>query len=109
MESIFFLLLIVGSFYLLAIRPQKARLRALRETQEALQPGLAVMTTAGLYGTVTRVTDEDVHLEVAPGVEVRFARAAVARRVDEPTGGGSAATHDGAATDSTDPASIPPG
>ncbi len=41
--------------------------------------GTEVMTTSGLYGTVTGVNDEDdtVQLSVAPGVEVKWARAAL--------------------------------
>ena len=81
LSSLFFLVLIVGSFYLLAVKPQKARLRVLREAQAALEPGVEVMTTAGLYGTVTAVDDEDVTLQVAPGIDVRFARGAIARQI----------------------------
>ena len=79
-----FLVLLVGGFYFLAVRPQKARLKAVRDAQAALAPGQQVMTTAGLYGTVTAVDAEDVRIEVAPGVELRFARGAVARLVPDP-------------------------
>ena len=85
-----FLFVLVGGFYLLAVRPQKARLRAVQHTQASLAAGQQVMTTAGLYGTVVAVDDEDVRLEVAPGVELRFARGAVARVVDDLTVGSSA-------------------
>ena len=103
LSSLLFLVLIVGSFYLLAIRPQKARLRVLQETQSSLQPGVDVMTTAGLYGTVTAVTDEDVTLRIAPGVDVRFARAAIAKRTsDLPETAETAETAEAAPT-------IPPG
>lgn len=80
-----FLALMVGGFYALAIRPQKARLRAVQEIQASLAPGQAVVTTAGLHGVVTEVDAELVHLEVAPGVVLRFARGAVARTANDLT------------------------
>jgi preprotein translocase subunit YajC len=73
-------------FYFLLIRPQNQRRRAQMQMQAELEVGDEIVTTAGIYGTVTEI-DEDygiVTLEVAPGMEVRFARAAVAQRlVDE--------------------------
>ncbi|HVF20191.1 MAG TPA: preprotein translocase subunit YajC [Mycobacteriales bacterium] len=83
MEAVF-LLVLVGGFYLLAIRPQKARIRAVQQTQAGLAPGQQVMTTSGIYGTVASIDDVDVHLEVAPGVVLRFARGAVAKQITEP-------------------------
>lgn len=82
-----FLVLMVGGFYALAIRPQKARIRALQATQAALAPGQRVITTAGLHATVVGVDDADVRLEVAPGVVLRFARGAIAQTVSEPSPG----------------------
>ncbi|HVE62726.1 MAG TPA: preprotein translocase subunit YajC [Mycobacteriales bacterium] len=86
-----FLVLMVGGFYALAIRPQKARIRALQATQASLAPGQRVITTAGLHGTVVEVDDGDVLLEAAPGVVLRFARGAIAQTISEPTLGGAAA------------------
>ena len=40
-------------------------------------PGARVRTTAGMYATVVDVDGDDVVLEVAPGVEVRYMRRAV--------------------------------
>ncbi len=83
-QLLFFALLVFG-LYVLTIRPQRARARALAQVRAALEPGLRVMTTAGIHATVVAVQDGVVVLEVAPGVEVRFADAAVVRLLDEPT------------------------
>jgi len=80
----FFALLLLG-FYLLAIRPQRTRAKALAEVRAALAPGSRVITTAGIHATVLETGEETVLLEIAPGVPVRFATAAVVRIV-EPTG-----------------------
>lgn len=77
-QLLFFALLIVG-FYLLAIRPQRARARALAQVRAELTEGSRVITTAGIHATVLAVEDDEVVLEIAPGVPVRFASAAVVR------------------------------
>ena len=79
----FFALLVLG-LYVLAIRPQRARARALAEVRAGLSVGTRVITTAGIHATVTAVDGDDVHLEIAPGVFVRFVSAAVVRITDEP-------------------------
>ena len=84
-QLVFFALLVLG-LYVLAIRPQRARARALAQVRAQLAVGARVMTTAGIHATVTEVGDETVLLEVAPGVQVRFASAAVVRVLDSPEG-----------------------
>ena len=76
-----FLILIVAVFYFLIIRPQQRRQRAAQQVSRGLEPGQEVMTTAGLFGTVRSVTDDHVELEIAPGVVVKYVKAAVARVV----------------------------
>src|SRR5262249_7110929 len=65
-----------GLLYFVTIRPQRNRQRAAQQTQGQIQPGMRVRTTAGMYATVTAVEDQEVVLEVAPGVNVRFLRRA---------------------------------
>ncbi|WP_431944022.1 preprotein translocase subunit YajC [Micromonospora marina] len=67
--------------YFMMIRPQQKRRREAEQMQSALAPGDEVVTIGGLHGTVTAVEDETVLLEVAPGVQTRYARPAVARVV----------------------------
>lgn len=76
-----FALILVG-FYLLIVRPQRARAKAAVALKARLAPGVDVMTTTGLFGTITEVRDDSVLLEVAPGVTLRFLTAAVGRIVD---------------------------
>lgn len=79
----FFALLLLG-LYVLAIRPQRARARALAEVRAGLAVGSRVITTAGIHATVTAVEGDDVLLEIAPGVVVRFVSVAVVRITDDP-------------------------
>ena len=78
--SYLFLVAIVvlfGLLYFVTIRPQRNRQRAAQQTQREVEPGSRVRTTAGMYATVISVEDQDVILEVSPGVEVRFLRRAI--------------------------------
>lgn len=75
------LLIIVVLLYLVMIRPQQRRQRQMMNLQRQLTPGQRVMTNAGLFATVSAVEDDHVVLEVAPGVECRFTKAAVVQVV----------------------------
>ena len=77
--TIGFFVLIVGAMYFLMIRPQNKRRREAMEMQSAIGPGDEVQTVGGLFGTVATVDDATIALEVAPGVELRFARQAIAK------------------------------
>src|SRR5215813_15528364 len=89
-SSYTFLLLIVlvgVGFYFLMIRPQRRRQQQVQQQQRTVAPGARVRTTAGMYATVTEVDGDDVVLEVAPGVEVRYLRRAIMEVIqpgDEP-------------------------
>jgi preprotein translocase subunit YajC len=82
------LLLIVAAgagFYFLIIRPGQQRQKKQQEMVQRLVPGTEVMTTAGIFGTIAVVTDEQLSLEIAPGVFMRILPAAVARVVEPAT------------------------
>jgi preprotein translocase subunit YajC len=86
--SYLFLVAIVvlfGLLYFVTIRPQRNRQRAAQQTQRTVELGARVRTTAGMYGTVVAIEDQDVVLEVAPGVEVRFLRRAILDVVPDPS------------------------
>ena len=61
------------------IVPQQRRVKAHRSFVDALAVGDDVITTAGVYGTVTEVSDERVRLRIAPDVEITIARLAIGR------------------------------
>jgi preprotein translocase subunit YajC len=76
-----FLILIVIAFvlmWLLLIRPQRRRQNEQRAMQENLRPGDEIVTAGGLYGTVARLDEDEIGLQIADGVVVRIARRAIA-------------------------------
>ncbi|ETK30451.1 hypothetical protein MPTA5024_40225 [Microbispora sp. ATCC PTA-5024] len=84
-------------FYFLLIRPQRKRQQEQAQMQNSLAPGARVMTTTGLFGTVVGLEDDDVLLEVAPGVQTRWIKAAIGRvltPVDDVPGSDDTVTDD---------------
>jgi preprotein translocase subunit YajC len=73
------LVLIIAVFYLLIIRPQRNRARQAQEMQSRLTPGQRVMTTAGLFATISAIEDDAIVLEISPGITSRWAKAAISR------------------------------
>jgi preprotein translocase subunit YajC len=76
-STLILILIVVVAFYLLMIRPQQRRKQQAQQQRNTVTPGARVRTTAGMYATVVDVDGDDVILEVAPGVEVRYMRRAV--------------------------------
>lgn len=84
-----FLIVIVvlfGLLYFVMIRPQRNKQRQAQAMQNTVQPGQRVRTTAGMYATVVEADDQDVVLEVAPGVHMRFLRRAVMETLPDDDG-----------------------
>ena len=82
LTSLLLLVLMGVFFYFLLIRPQQRRARQQRALIDSLDIGDEVMTIGGLYGTVRRLEDDRVTLEVAPGVDLQYAKSAIARRLE---------------------------
>ncbi len=83
------LVLIGGVFYFLILRPQQRRQKAQQALLSSVQVGDDVVTTSGIFGTVTGIDDEDgtVTVEIAQGIEIRLLRAGIGRRLaDEDEG-----------------------
>lgn len=76
MELILPLLLLAAMWFLL-ILPQQRRMKAQKLMQANLKVGDDIITTAGIYGTITELEDESILVEVSEGIEVRMAKGAV--------------------------------
>ncbi len=85
MEPLIVLAVTFALLWVLFIRPQQRRVRGHQQLIAALEPGDQVVLTAGIYGRIVDLGPEDMTVEVAPGIEVRVARQAVLRRVEDAT------------------------
>ncbi len=76
-------------FWLVVIAPERKQRRLREEMLGALKKGDEVLTNGGMLGKVTQVRDaQEVTLEVADGVRIRFLRSAISS-LREPSSGGS--------------------
>ncbi len=82
-------ILLIAVFYFLLIRPQQKQRRQMAELQQSVEPGSKVMTSAGLIATVVAIEDDEIVLEVAPGVHNRYVRRSIVNIIppEQPTGG----------------------
>ena len=76
------MLVIVGVFMFFASRRQKRAMQATIELHESLRIGDQVQTTSGLHGTIKRITDDTVDLEIAAGVVTTWAKLAIRDRTE---------------------------
>ncbi|MEX1128531.1 MAG: preprotein translocase subunit YajC [Vicinamibacterales bacterium] len=70
--------IILAIFYFLILLPMKRRQKKIQEFQENLKVGDKIVTTGGMYGKITRVTDKTLQVEIADRVRIELSRAAVA-------------------------------
>jgi preprotein translocase subunit YajC len=75
---IIWILVFIGIFYFLAIRPQRRQKAQHDEMTRMLKKGDEIVTIGGMYGTVTRIGDDWVELEIAKRTRVRFLKRALA-------------------------------
>ena len=77
------LLIILGAFMFFASRRQKKAMQATIDLHNSLQVGDRVHTTSGLQGEIRAITDDNVELEIAPGVVTTWMKLAVRDRILE--------------------------
>jgi len=82
----FFFIIIIAFLllWLIVVRPQRKRQNQQRALVNELQVGDEVLTAGGIYGTVSRLDEDEVTVEIAPKTEVRVARRAIAGVIHEP-------------------------
>ena len=78
---------IIAVFYVLVLLPQQRRQKAARELLAALSVGDEVVLESGIHGFISELEDTVVWVEVAPNVDLKVSRSAIASRlVAEPAG-----------------------
>lgn len=77
------LLIVMGAFMFFASRRQRKAMQATIDLHNSLQIGDRVHTTSGLQATITGITDDNVDLEIAPGVITTWMKLAVRDRIED--------------------------
>ena len=79
------LILILGVFWFLIIRPQQKKQKEHQRMVDSLRKGDKVVTNGGIFGTIVKVGDDRLTLEIASKIQIQLERHQVAR-MDKKTG-----------------------
>jgi preprotein translocase subunit YajC len=69
--------LVVGIFYFVILLPMKRRQQKVQSFLAALKVGDRIVTSGGMYGTITRLSDQSLQLQIAEKVRIEISRNAV--------------------------------
>jgi preprotein translocase subunit YajC len=84
--------LVLAIFYFIILLPMKRRQKKVQEFLSALKVGDRVVTSGGIFGLVTKLSEQSVQLQIAQNVRVDVARTAiVGYQGQEPVVSGSSA------------------
>ena len=83
MPGYIFILVLLAVLWLFLIRPRQRQMRRQQQELSQLELGDEIVTAGGLYGTVRSIEDHELRVEIAPDLEVRIARRAVAGVVSD--------------------------
>jgi preprotein translocase subunit YajC len=77
-QFLIIMVLMLGVMYVLMIRPQRQRQAHQQSMISGADVGDDVLTTGGIYGTITQAEDDDIVVEIASGVTVHMTRRGIA-------------------------------
>lgn len=69
--------LVLAIFYFVILMPMKKRQKKIQEFLAALKVGDKVVTSGGIYGSIAKLGDDAIQLQIAPNVRVDVSKAAV--------------------------------
>jgi len=78
---IIYIVLFIGIFYFLLIRPGQKQRKQHQEVVDAIRKGDEIMTAGGIFGTVSKVADDYLMIEIAKKTEIKLSRNSIARRI----------------------------
>ena len=78
MQFLIIMALMLGVMYVLMIRPQRQRQAQQQSMIDDAGVGDDVLTTGGIYGTITQIEGDDVVVELAPSLTVHMTRRGIA-------------------------------
>ncbi|HSI97166.1 MAG TPA: preprotein translocase subunit YajC [Gaiellaceae bacterium] len=78
MSFLIVMVLLLVVMWALMIRPQRQRQREHQTMIDSAGVGDDILTTGGIYGTITRAEDDDLVVELAEGLSVHMTRRGIA-------------------------------
>ena len=71
-------ILVLGIFYFVILLPMKRRQKKVQQFLDGLNVGDRIITTSGIYGSITKMSDRSVQVQIADKVRIELSRAAIA-------------------------------
>src|SRR5246127_4648738 len=78
-NPLFMMIIVMGIFYVMLILPQQRQRKKTQAMLQQLKNGDKVVTSSGIYGTVSGIDGETVILKIADQVKIRILRSAIAQ------------------------------
>ena len=78
MQFLIIMALMLGVMYVLMVRPQRQKQSQQQAMINDASVGDDVLTTGGIYGTITQAVGDDVVVEIASGISVHMTRRGIA-------------------------------
>ena len=78
MQFLIVMVLMLAVMYVLMIRPQRQRQAQQQSMIDGANVGDDVLTTGGIYGTISQAEGDDIVVEIASGVTVHMTRRGIA-------------------------------
>ena len=69
--------LIVAIFYFVILLPMKKKQQKVQEFLGGLKDGDRIVTSGGIYGSITRIKDDTVQIQIADKVRIEVSRNAI--------------------------------
>jgi preprotein translocase subunit YajC len=69
--------LVLAIFYFVILLPMKKRQKKVQEFLAALKAGDKVVTSGGIYGSIAKIGEDAIQLQIAPNVRVDVSKAAI--------------------------------
>ena len=69
--------MVIAIFYVVIWLPMKRKQKKVQEFLDGLKVGDKVVTSGGIFGSVAKITESSIQLQIAPNVRVDISRAAI--------------------------------
>ena len=69
--------MVLAIIYFLILLPMKRRQKKVQEFLDGLKVGDRVVTTGGIFGSIAKISEQSIQLQIAPNVRVDVSRAAI--------------------------------
>lgn len=73
------MVIVAGLFYFMIFRPQSKQAKEQRDMMADLANGDEVMTSSGIIGKISKMTDEFISLTIAENIDINMKKTAVAK------------------------------